>query len=134
MDDEDRPPLAPMPKECQHQWQDFPWYVEGTYHIEEGYFECQIIEPYVCVLCKKRENKVLMEYHHQATEKEADKFIDGLRKRFKGKILHQIEVEDMINDFLMVDRDYLHGYHLVHGTKDPSVSVEQSTDQPKLRL
>lgn len=140
-DDITTEPLVPMPtleepKECDHKWQDFPWYIEANYFSDTQVFKCKVVEPYVCVHCKERRDKVLESYTRQFSMEEASDFVTKLQDMLGNKILNRIEVEDKINDFIMVDRDYLRGYHLVHGLKDPSVSTagEVTDDSIKLRL
>ena len=114
------------PQKCDHKWQDFPWYIDSNYYFDSRTLELEIIEPYVCVKCKKRKNVVLSRSTRcRITWDEATDIVKETQEKFKDKLLTQTEVEDKINDFIMVDRDYLHGYHLVHGLKDPSVSTKQ---------
>ena len=55
----------PVEKKCEHKFQDFPWYIEGE-EGDNGYtfapwYHLVIKEPYVCIYCGERHDKVLWE-------------------------------------------------------------------------
>lgn len=131
-------PVVPAePQECSHKYQDFPWYIEGTSNTDayynRSYYTIKIIEPYVCVYCGKREDKVLWHIQRYGSEKEGQAIVDELKEKFKDHVRHRAEVEDMINDMKMVDVEHLKYYHLLAGTDDPSTSRPKSVI-PKLKL
>lgn len=102
------------PKECQHKYKDFSWYLINSYD-GTGYFHCEIVEPYVCVYCKKRINKTLEEYQrHHFSANEAIEFVEKLHEQFPDKIKPKAVVEDEINDFILVDRDFLKVYDYIN--------------------
>lgn len=94
------------PPPCKHKWQDFPWYCEFSWG--GGEFEVKIIEPYVCIYCKKRQNVELLYNHYLGiTEAERLKKIREIKEDFKDRLQPKPIVEDMIHDFQLVDRQWL---------------------------
>ena len=120
----------PQPIECDHKYQDFPWYINIT---DYGYgMTIDVIEPYVCTKCKKRIDKTLAHYTCNGS-REGNKLLESILSQHKDKIRSRIKVEDMIHDFIYVDKDYLKYYHLVNGTKDPT-GRKSVKEKPKLKL
>lgn len=97
-------PIQPLP--CNHKWKDFNWYLEYSYDSSH-YLDYKIIEPYVCTICHERKNVVLSHHHLDLSSRREIK--DKLSKLYATfpKLRHEEEVEDEINDFIMVDRQYL---------------------------
>ena len=128
------PPLSP-PEKCVHKFQDFPWYIEGeeSSGISTGahWYHLTIKEPYVCIYCGERQDKVLWEITRYGTHKEATECLDAVAERFKIRIKHRAEIEDMINDMKLVDPQHLQYYHMLHGTKDPSTSRQDNFEVKK---
>lgn len=131
-------PTPPPQKKCNHKFQDFPWYVEGE-EGDNGYtfapwYHLTIKEPYVCIYCGERSDKVLWEIKRYGSHKEAVKALDDICEKFKDRIRHRAEIEDMINDMQLVDPQYLQYYHMLQGTKDPSTSrLYEEEIKPKLK-
>ena len=113
------------PQECQHKYQDFPWYLEW------GDSTVDVIEPYVCIYCGNRINKTLAHYTGVFRPWEQ---AEALRKRFDNHVKYKEEVEDMINDMILVDPEYLKYYHLLHAQRDPSTSRPQPNKKTKLKI
>lgn len=134
------PEFAPPPlKKCNHKFQDFPWYIEGEENngISTGaqWYHLTIKEPYVCIYCGERQDKVLWEITRYGNHKEAVQALDDINERFKDRIRHRAEIEDMINDMQFVDPQYLQYYHMLQGTKDPSTSrLYEEEIKPKLKV
>lgn len=113
--------LPPTKPPCNHKWKDFDWYQETTFNIkregdERGYSEVEIYEPYVCIHCKERKNRLLDTFitpfgSAQACDKWAEDYIN---KSYPNKIKARAYVEDAIADFQLVDRDYLRAAELVY--------------------
>ena len=123
-------PVSPL-KKCQHKFQDFPWYIEGEESNEISgaqWYRLTIKEPYVCIYCGERQDKVLWEFTRYGNHKEAIKCLDSVTEQFKDRIKHRAEIEDMINDMKLVDPQYLQYYHMLQGTKDPSTSRQNKKD------
>lgn len=94
------------PTVCNHKWKDFPWFdVYGRDSLTEQYF-FKIMEPYVCIKCKERQDKILMRFASDS-EEERDRMLEEYKKKYKGKLLDMPEVEDMVQDEILVDREYL---------------------------
>lgn len=95
-----------QPTACNHKWKDFPWFdVYGRDSLTEQYF-FKIMEPYVCIKCKERQDKMLMRFASDSAE-ERDRMLEECKKKYKGKLLDMPEVEDMVQDEILVDREYL---------------------------
>lgn len=118
-------PAPPLSKKCEHKWQDFPWYLEW------GDNTVDVIEPYVCIYCKERENKNLC---HYTEVNNIRAFTEELREKFAGHIKYKEEVEDMVNDFKLIDINHLRWYHYLTDTKDPSTSRPTDKIQKKIKL
>lgn len=100
--------IPELPKECIHKWRDFAWYINDSYDFSTGYLKIEIIEPYVCIHCKKRENVSLVsiKWNGLTGEEIRDK-IKAYDERYADKLRPRAEIEDEINDFQRVDRLYL---------------------------
>lgn len=103
----------PSPPECDHKWQDFPWYIEGVYN--NNVQTTTITEPYVCVHCGKRKNVILFENTRRVKSfEEGSKIYEDIRGIYAEHIEDRAVVEDMIADMQLVDRDYLKYWNIVH--------------------
>ena len=95
-----------QPTACNHKWKDFPWFdVYGQDSVTGNYF-FRIMEPYVCIKCKERRDKMLMQITSNSME-ERDMMLAEYKKKYKDKLLDMAEVEDMVQDEILVDREYL---------------------------
>ena len=111
---------VPPVRECSHKYKDFPWYTDGTYNYETKVLDVSVIEPYVCIHCGHRKNVVLDHFCRFFEEfEEAENFYNDFQD---GKYANMIEkkaiVEDMINDMVLVDRQYIEIYRRLHGEGD----------------
>lgn len=104
--------------QCCHKYKDFPWYIEtNIYHYDTRKiidYEINLIEPYVCVKCHDRKNITLNTMNGKRTTYE--KYLQQLQavqEKYKDKIKERPEIEDMINDMIFVDREYLNLYEEV---------------------
>lgn len=126
--------------ECEHKFQDFPWYIESN--IITGNYQNQnrltyrIIEPYVCIYCGKRQDVVLEQREISGYSKSSmQAILDKVQETYYERIKPKPIVEDMINDLKMVDVEHLKWYHYLAGTKDPSTSRDSSINKKiKLKL
>lgn len=111
--------VLPTEEKCNHKYQDFPPFF--LYNWSDNEYSVKIVESYVCPYCKKRIDKILEERKGTSSHAEMDgqEIINNLRKNHP-EIKEKFEVEDMINDFILVDREYMHWFHMLHGTQDPS--------------
>ena len=106
-------PVEDKPKECLHQWFDFSWYMESDWHTYQnspyGEFTIKIIEPYVCCLCKKRENHVLHKTRmYNVTEEVFYKTRKELKDEYKDYLESRAVVEDKIRDMQKnIDREFI---------------------------
>lgn len=50
--------LPSTPPPCKHKWKDFPWYIDSAL-FDNTKLHIRIIEPYVCIYCKKRKDIIL---------------------------------------------------------------------------
>ena len=102
------------PKECGHVWRDFDWYLVSEWHDytnrpKYGYYRFKIIEPYVCCLCKIRENHVIdREYAENVTEEDFHAKQNEIKEKYKEHLKDRAVVEDQIRDMQKnIDREFL---------------------------
>ncbi len=102
---------------CSHKNRDFHWYLEGSYDAHK--FVINVIEPYVCVWCGHRENRVLQTLRGTSDnpKQEMIEATKSLLDTYGDRIQPRALVEDEINDMQLVDRDYLRALSLVHPEK-----------------
>lgn len=109
---------SPLPSPpCNHKWKDFPWYIDAVLYGGSE-LHVKIVEPYVCIYCKKRKDVILKEQTHlNYTVSKAYDFILSLEEKYKDFIKDEAVVNDMINDMILVDREYLRLYEEVVNNK-----------------
>lgn len=114
-------PSLPVP-ECIHTWKDFPWYMTEKweeniengpqnhfdYNYPRGNLTLIIFEPYVCAHCHERKDVRLSNcVQYNIPFNKTDEVIKQFTEKYKGYIQPVAVVEDMINDFIYVDREKL---------------------------
>lgn len=93
---------------CNHKYKDFPWFYEARYNTSTRELTFKVWEPFVCIHCKERINKLLYERNsHYKTYEEADNYVTQFREKYADRMEEEVVVEDMIADMQLVDRDYL---------------------------
>ena len=108
-------PQSITPKICQHKYKDFNWYVTSVYNMDTNFLSFKIYEPYVCIHCGDRIDKLLDEKQWYCESKEiADEKHNNEIKNYP-LIRSRAEIEDQINDMVLVDRAYIDIYMKVHG-------------------
>ena len=125
--------------ECNHKFQDFPWYLDyeiiTRYYSSENRLTYDLIEPYVCIHCGLRKDKILEHKVIIGKAPEAmNRIIQKIEKQYHDRIKPKPIVEDMINDLQLVDVEHLRWYHYLNGTQDPSTSREQNTISNNIKL
>lgn len=95
-------------KKCNHKYKDFPWYIVTKKNINNTY-SVEIKEPYVCVICKNRIDKELSRKTF-SWESDFDTEVQDIKEVYGDKIKSAVEVEDMVNDFQLVDKQFLETY------------------------
>lgn len=106
-------PAKPViPPVCHHKYRDFDWYYTANHYVDTDAFEIKVVEPYVCVLCHHREDKVLLETKGFG-RKNCAHIINGLKEDYP-KLRVRAEVEDEINDMMMLDPYYLDAYYKLY--------------------
>ena len=112
------PTFTPPPaKVCKHTWKDFPWYIEGSYskYPNGSSYTMKVKEPYVCIYCGKREDKVLECIERDnITIQQADEILQSTTEAYAAYCKPRAIVEDMINDFKLVDPQTLYYYEMLH--------------------
>lgn len=99
------PALIELPP-CKHKWQDFPAYLD--YGREDSVLKIWIKEPYVCIYCKKRVDKLLVnDTFYGISQSRADELLTRYRKDYASLLKPVGIVEDMVNDYQLVDREWL---------------------------
>lgn len=102
-----------IPPKCPHTWKDFPWYMTWewiTYGVgqQNGELNLKISEPYICVHCKERKDVDLLKLTKtNISLQKANDISDEYEKRYKDKLKPIPVLEDMINDYILVDREKL---------------------------
>lgn len=96
------------PPPCKHKYQDFPMYVTTNYSGYNNSVTISVYEPYICIYCKDRkdvelERTVLKSISRQRADMETEAKIKELGDHCKPIW----EIEDMIHDFQLVDREWL---------------------------
>ena len=124
---------------CEHKFQDFPWYID--YQIYIGDFQLrnkltyEIKEPYVCIHCGFRQDKVLERKVITGKSKnEMDKILQKVEEQYSDRIKPKPIIEDMVNDFQLVDIEHLRWYHYLNGTEDPSTSRSKNQVSSDIKL
>ena len=100
--------IKPMkhPSACQHKWKDFKWYIDAKWNSDCFRGKIRIIEPYVCIFCKERKEIVLLEEGFKSSVS-FDKRVKELKIKYDEYLENRVIIEDQINDFQLVDREYL---------------------------
>ena len=120
----DEQPLMPPP--CRHRWKDFPWYINAEYFSGIDRFEFRVYEPYVCIYCKERQDKLIFEFISSISKKEADKYIENFEEKYDEHLEDRVIIEDMITDMQLVDREYLNIYEslkTLNPDKTPKLTI-----------
>lgn len=100
--------VKPQKPVCNHKYKDFPWFYEARYNTSTRELDFKVWEPFVCIHCKERINKLLYERNsHYKTYEEADDYVTQFREKYADRMEEEVVVEDMIADMQLVDRDYL---------------------------
>lgn len=93
--------LPVLPHDCIMK--DMPWYMTIQYDGEERTASYKIIEPYICITCGRRVDKVLEENHWANITKEfREKQYEEVREKYKKYLKPRAIVEDMINNIILV--------------------------------
>jgi hypothetical protein len=128
------------PKTCAHSWKDFPWYIKSIYYTDVRELKAEIYEPYVCIYCRQREDKLLEKFERSnVTREQATTIVNETVEQYKDYIKPRAIVEDMIHDFKLVDPTTLYYYEMLHKSTPktkfttPS-SIRISTPAPKDEL
>ena len=106
-------PIVPVKVECSHKWRDFPWYLEGTYDTSWKEYTVNIIEPYVCVWCGKRQDKTLHSITRYGTKKDMQETVSALMDTYGDHIKARAFIENDIADMQLVDREYLRALAII---------------------
>ena len=100
--------VKPQKPVCNHKYKDFPWFYEARYNTSTRELTFKVWEPFVCIHCKERINRLLYERNsHYKTYEEADDYVTQFREKYADRMEEEVVVEDMIADMQLVDRDYL---------------------------
>ena len=98
---------------CCHIWKDFPWYVDITYKSNYdgslfGTLTVTINEPYVCAACKARNDVELVKINKMNVEHvNAMQTAKDLVANYIDRIQPRAIIEDMVNDYIYVDKEKL---------------------------
>lgn len=116
---EKKEPSEVITPKCPHTWKDFPWYMVAKYYANMNSGIYVIYEPYVCVHCHERKDVELTKIEMQdVSYKQFDKIVNEAFDRSEKHMKPREIVEDMINDFLFVDREKLAIIEKIRNTTD----------------
>ena len=100
--------VKPQKPVCNHKYKDFPWFYVARYNTSTRELTFKVWEPFVCIHCKERINRLLYERNsHYKSYEEADDYVTQFREKYADRMEEEVIVEDMIADMQLVDRDYL---------------------------
>lgn len=99
---------------CKHRYRDFPWYIISKYYNDEHMYDIYVKEPYVCVWCGNREDKILEHIRGRGPRNAGESIADAIKAEYGSHLRGRAEIEDMINDMQLVDRDYLRALAVVN--------------------
>ena len=104
--------------EHEHTWKDMPWYMEINYNTSNKTASYEIIEPYICVTCGERNDKILEKTSWAGISAKArDEEYEKVRKLYSKYLKPKAVVEDMINNILLVkDPGHLEMVENMRGT------------------
>ena len=105
------------PKKCEHKYKDFDWYVTSNYYLNTNILKVEIIEPYVCIFCGNRIDKELHTYATVCDKDKINKKVKDFIEPYQSKLKERAFIEDEINDFILVDKDYIEAYMLIHNKR-----------------
>lgn len=101
---------------CNHKYKDFPWYLKTSWHnanydykidmITNSHGKINIIAPYVCIHCKEQKDVVLLS-EKVDSQKVFHERIKEIQEKYKDKLCDKVIVMNQINDFQLIDREYL---------------------------
>lgn len=109
----------------KHVWKDMPWYMDVHYSGRDKTADYSIIEPYICITCGERKNKVLETISWaNISPEDREKEYAAVRKRYKKYLRPRAVVEDMINNILLVkDPDALESIEKMMGLPHSNVGT-----------
>ena len=119
--------ITKQPKECQHKWRDFEPILYSSYNFyykdykqsKYGRLHIRLVEPYVCCLCLKREDRELCSWEFEnLTREEAYAKLQDFKQENAAYIAPRAKVEDEIADMQHnIDREFLRNLALYHPEK-----------------
>ena len=96
-----------------HLYKDFPAYMEYGIERDENCYFLRVTEPYVCRVCGKRIDKVLISKQYTKSNGFND-IVEKHKEELADILKPQAIVEDMINDAILVDRERLKYWEQIH--------------------
>ena len=111
---------------CNHKYRDFPWYITAELTTNRdprnNEWKAQIKEPYVCVKCGHRRDEVLCTGSGSGANSAKDLYnkVEWYKEIYAGKVMNRAEVEDMVADMRLVDREFL---AIVDGMMTPKINI-----------
>ena len=124
----------------EHTWKDMPWYMDTEYDGSTRVASYIIVEPYICVTCGERINKILesAKWNNISTTNREEEYA-LVRKKYRKYLKPRAVVEDMINNILLVkDPDFLDMVETMRGLPHRGCGTSarmkpvNETNQPKL--
>jgi len=130
------PQLIPTAPRHVHTWKDFPWYMRLEWNEIQQTASYRIYEPYVCITCGERQDKLLEQQSCSKIGREARlKLYADVEAKYAKYLQPIAVVEDMINDVLLVkDRAHLEMVEKMLDVPHPGVGTSTSKETNKFKI
>lgn len=125
-----------LPIAHEHTWKDMPWYMKTWYDSGQRIAGYSIIEPYICISCGERKDKVLEKTEWtNINSREREEEYENIHKKYKAYLRPQAVVEDMINDILLVkDANHLDMIERLRGLPHRGVGTSSKYRESNFRI
>lgn len=127
------------PQVCNHKYKDFPWYIVTSYYDTDRYeyrhdwrYTLKVMAPYVCIKCKHRRDEMLQYYESNDSDKRDSK-VSELQEKYPEDIRPTVEVEGMVKDEQLVDREYLRLIDEFYHPEDAFEKIDLFTEIQKAK-
>ena len=111
-------------------WRDYPWYIETSYDHDDRSVTYDVVENYVCVLCKERKRVVLQHGRGCGLSfNEARDLVTSIAAEFASHLESKAIVEDMIHDDMLVDRERLKIWEKLNERSGKQIAAAISQEQ-----
>lgn len=106
---------------CDHKYKPFPWYIGLTKDHQNSIFTLYVKQPFVCVKCKHRLDRVLFKSDYNTYETASDAR-DTFLKKYSEEIQPSVETEAAISEMQLVDKEFLKDLEVLESKKDDIIA------------